>query len=384
MQGEIAEYRMTGIVRVVWIGALVTVFVFAACKASEFELRSGGTARTLEVSPSRGVVHEDTAAVDEHPHNPNPTYADYLTILDELDGEYPVSDQDWDLSSEEGWQAAFPHVPLEEWVGEKFLLRWETPRSRQYGYQSLHRDGGKRYKRPSYSDLVGLTMTAVEVRARKESVSDLVDIVFEVEPGQGPQSGNRYVACTSGETSIMPGAIDDLVYCRDLVQARRLLKGRTVWYMGSNLLGYKGDPYSGDTYDVFIPRCSPVVIEDVLPARHTSAGLLLRTQDDETCFDDVLLSTTNVAQVLRDCNVFLDSYFLEDPRSMFPWSDDTWEAISAGVVFIGMSKDQARFSWGMPMDIHTTITASGRREQWVYSRSRYLYFDGESLTTIQE
>lgn len=52
-------------------------------------------------------------------------------------------------------------------------------------------------------------------------------------------------------------------------------------------------------------------------------------------------------------------------------------------VSIGMSKDDVlASSWGKPRKINTTTTARGSREQWVYDGG-YLYFDGDTLTTIQ-
>ena len=64
------------------------------------------------------------------------------------------------------------------------------------------------------------------------------------------------------------------------------------------------------------------------------------------------------------------------------WSDRAIKCVLEGTVYIGMNKEQAIASWGKPNDINTTITASGKREQWCYGGS-YLYFDNGALTTIQ-
>lgn len=53
-------------------------------------------------------------------------------------------------------------------------------------------------------------------------------------------------------------------------------------------------------------------------------------------------------------------------------------------VKIGMTKAMCRESWGNPYDINRTETVYGTREQWVYGGSRYLYFEGDILTTIQD
>lgn len=65
------------------------------------------------------------------------------------------------------------------------------------------------------------------------------------------------------------------------------------------------------------------------------------------------------------------------------WSKRVWAAIDSQKVFIGMTDEQARLSWGEPDDINRTINAAGTFEQWVYGSGSYLYFTNNKLTTIQ-
>lgn len=54
-----------------------------------------------------------------------------------------------------------------------------------------------------------------------------------------------------------------------------------------------------------------------------------------------------------------------------------------GGVRIGMTKREALAScWGKPDRINSTLTGRNRHEQWVYGDS-YLYFDNDSLSSIQ-
>lgn len=55
-----------------------------------------------------------------------------------------------------------------------------------------------------------------------------------------------------------------------------------------------------------------------------------------------------------------------------------------GQVKIGMTKAMCREAWGNPYDINRTTNTYGTREQWVYNLGRYLYFDGDILTAIQD
>lgn len=53
-------------------------------------------------------------------------------------------------------------------------------------------------------------------------------------------------------------------------------------------------------------------------------------------------------------------------------------------VSIGMSKTEVlRSNWGKPLRKNITATAFGTSEQWVYANDNYLYFDGDTLTSIQ-
>lgn len=61
-------------------------------------------------------------------------------------------------------------------------------------------------------------------------------------------------------------------------------------------------------------------------------------------------------------------------------------AILEGKIYIGMSKEMARASWGRPSDVNRTIRQNYVKEQWVYSRYRdrsYVYFRDGTVSTIQ-
>lgn len=65
------------------------------------------------------------------------------------------------------------------------------------------------------------------------------------------------------------------------------------------------------------------------------------------------------------------------------WDIDTCNAVGAGNINIGMTKEQVSAAWGRPQSINTTTTAYSSSEQWVYGLKNYVYFDGDTCTTIQ-
>lgn len=63
-------------------------------------------------------------------------------------------------------------------------------------------------------------------------------------------------------------------------------------------------------------------------------------------------------------------------------------AIENKRVFRGMTADQVIRSWGKPDKINSTITSSGKSEQWIYERgsignTQYLYMDNGILSSMQ-
>ena len=58
--------------------------------------------------------------------------------------------------------------------------------------------------------------------------------------------------------------------------------------------------------------------------------------------------------------------------------------ILENAVQIGFTKEMCIEAWGEPYDINRTVTKNGVHEQWVYGIGRYLYFEGNVLTAIQD
>lgn len=65
------------------------------------------------------------------------------------------------------------------------------------------------------------------------------------------------------------------------------------------------------------------------------------------------------------------------------WSEKVVKAILGEKIFVGMTAEQARLSWGKPDHINKTVRASGVSEQWVYGSGQYVYFNDGILTSYQ-
>lgn len=63
------------------------------------------------------------------------------------------------------------------------------------------------------------------------------------------------------------------------------------------------------------------------------------------------------------------------------------DAIANKRIFVGMTADDVRASWGAPTKINATINTGGKSEQWVYDKglapSQYVYLTNGVVTSMQ-
>lgn len=82
---------------------------------------------------------------------------------------------------------------------------------------------------------------------------------------------------------------------------------------------------------------------------------------------------------------YIRYFYSKNPNTVLNWTKQTLNAIKEKKIFIGMTKEQAQASWGIPKDINKTVGAWGIHEQWVYGDyGPYLYFKNNKLTSWQD
>jgi hypothetical protein len=62
-------------------------------------------------------------------------------------------------------------------------------------------------------------------------------------------------------------------------------------------------------------------------------------------------------------------------------SESTRNAVKKGLVQVGLLPEEIEASWGPPSRKNISDGAYGRREQWVYGDSTYVYFDDGKVTS---
>jgi hypothetical protein len=64
------------------------------------------------------------------------------------------------------------------------------------------------------------------------------------------------------------------------------------------------------------------------------------------------------------------------------WSEDTIRSVLNQQASVGMNAEMVRAALGAPKTVNTTLTAGGRREQWVYPHE-YVYLENGFVTAVQ-
>ena len=257
----------------------------------------------------------------------------------------------------------FSFRPIEKWVGEKFIFLPKPQSLQTYGYQSFE-GGGGRHGHPTYEECVGRIGTIINATDR--------EITIKMNENGQIYKGMAFY-----------GSVDGIASIADIDNARVKFLGRTLWFIQGSILTY--DHKTGKYGTVDFKRYSPVKVVDIVVGWDTliPVRFILKTPSGEEGFIDVNLSGTNVPSRLRDRERFNDWFLVEDPRKTHRWPEKVWVAIEEGKVFIGMTAEQARMSWGKPKEINKTITGNVKHEQWVYGSGSYLYFDNGILRSIQ-
>lgn len=146
-----------------------------------------------------------------------------------------------------------------------------------------------------------------------------------------------------------------------------------------SLAKYIGKTYWVNHYNEW-SRFAKVTVTDVVPDGSGYFKISFKTASGQT-WTSYSMPTDFIPTIFSD-----DYYFLTfDPYKKYKWSNATWQAIKAGNVTMGMTKDQVRLSWGTPSGKSTTKTSAGQLiETWVYRNFDTVAFvDGKAILIIE-
>lgn len=166
--------------------------------------------------------------------------------------------------------------------------------------------------------------------------------------------------------------IDNLIYIDEIDKTREVLVNKKLYFLKDALSPHQTQ---------FIP----VTITNVglgSTLLYAPIKIIYATDSGKEYEIELKLSGTNVKS--NGGKTFQEIFSFDNPKDKYPdISEEIWGLIQKGKVRIGMTEKECELSWGKPKKINTTVSSSGRQQQWVYSAVSYLYFDGGKLTSIQ-
>jgi hypothetical protein len=274
---------------------------------------------------------------------------------------------------------------LEMLVGERIIFLPKRLSMQHYGYQSFSGGTGQ-FGHPTYAEAVG--RIGLITKVSDNSYSGRITVQME---------DNNQIYVGSGTDSI-----DGIAIVSEIDHARKEYLGKTLWLKRTYLETYNEskelseetsfpkmvtiqDLKKADLDKIKLKKYSPVKVIDVVAGWNNDNPIrfILRTNSGQEGYDDVTITGSNVPSILRETFTFESTFLLYDPRKMNKWSKKVWNAIESEKVFVGMTADQAKLSWGEPEVINKTTTGKMRLEQWVYRSGNYLYFENGVLRAIQ-
>ena len=258
-------------------------------------------------------------------------------------------------------QDKFGTLEIKDWKGQKFIFLPESKKLQHYGYQGFNPP-------PTYDKWVGKILTVVDVNTKEI----LPEFTFK------SSDGKTIRAKAYGDS------IHGIAPLRDLEYAHSNWLGKTFWIADSRGL-VTWDETTEQYGSVKAKKYSPLVVQDVVASwdDNSPIRIILKIAKGDIGFRDVNASGTNIGPTLRRYSRFADEFLEQDPRLTKNWPEEIWTAIEAGKVFIGMTSEQARMSWGEPKSVNRTATTHGTDEQWVYGSSTYLYIEAGKVTAVQ-
>lgn len=267
---------------------------------------------------------------------------------------------------EETESELFAYIPIKDWQGLRFIFLPKPKSLQKYGYLDFYTKAD-RYYEASYDEYVGRIIEVIEV----EYQNGLWEVMFKTEDTQEVLLAIAY-----------SDSINDIGLVSDIENARNKWAGKVLWINKTKISTYNSD--SGEIGSISTKKLSPVKVKNIVAGwdNYSPVRLILETNDGKTGFLDVNVSGTNISKTLKDNFRFKDYFYEVNPRTTYDWKEKVWNAIERESVFVGMTKEQVKISWGEPENINKTIATYGTREQWVYS-SNYLYFEENKLTSIQ-
>ncbi len=191
-------------------------------------------------------------------------------------------------------------VPMEQWVGKRFVILPKPKYLQRYGYNTLrHPNGG--YIIPNYDECAGKIATVTDVESGPYTD---YKVTLRLD------NGEEYTAVSAS------GIFSEIAPYDDVEHARTEWNGKRIWITRGPIYVYHAD--TGRMYMLTVRHREAVTVKDVETGWNSNrpVRLLVVTEDGHEGFVDVQYSSTNVIEPLRGRNRS-DVYFSTEDQNAY-------------------------------------------------------------------
>lgn len=244
-------------------------------------------------------------------------------------------------------------LPRKQWVGLGFYLAPYPPGKTPLVYESCYSDPDLFLKLP-YEKNQGSLLTGTGWKGR----------VFSLK-GDGGLSA----WCVADQKGLIP----ELVFYKDLLEAKRLYDSKMVWlkqdYFYSFGEGFRTRKYKAKKFQAV--KVSGVELSPV--SQHRSILIKLKDEKGYPGFFEITMTGVNRLGPYRGLGEYC---YLDHPRDYFQVKDHVWEKIEESRVILGMSAEEVALAIGDPFQdnfLSPTRTMVYRLEGKLYE---FVFFKG--------
>jgi len=248
----------------------------------------------------------------------------------------------------------------------------------EYGYEL--------YTSPSFDKEKQAPDTAVETKQHRLRYRPFAGRMVAADGARKLASGEyvvTFITDTLGRTVFgrtRGGAIEGIAWAGELPAAKAAWEGKTVHARRASISVFDSvsSAYTAIGVSVLEPLHVAEVRWGVQPLPPQPVWLVVKRKDGSTGIIPVHMSRMNVLLEKRTPGNPWDAEILDkNPKKVFHWDDFAWDAIERHSIFVGMTAEQVRMSWGEPKSVR--IDAQSGATFWQYEGNS-LSFKNDTLT----
>ena len=125
-----------------------------------------------------------------------------------------------------------------------------------------------------------------------------------------------------------------------------------------------------------------LVVPQVLYAQHQDLNIERLANERQV----IIQKIDSLEKRLNEIDALLNQISPEDRLAAMisKYGKNKGKMIASGKVWVSISFEMARDSWGEPSDIQKSVASSGHSEKWMYPDGNYLFFKNGRLESWKE